>query len=131
MTILMRWLAALVLVCVTYNPTQVNFVHWAWNSWATDMPYILLAGLVLFAAYAVFINATLQSVGTFGILLIGAVFAAAVWVLIDLGLIQLGTGATTTWLGLLGLSIILGVGLSWSIIRRRLSGQVDVDDIDE
>jgi hypothetical protein len=25
----------------------------------------------------------------------------------------------------------MGVGLSWSIIRRRLSGQLDVDDVEQ
>jgi ABC-type nickel/cobalt efflux system permease component RcnA len=95
------------------------------------MPYVVLAGLVLMAAYIVFINATLQSVGVFGVGLIGAVFAAAVWVLTDLGLIQIGSSSAMTWLSLVGLSLILGIGLSWSIIRRQLSGQVDVDEIDD
>ena len=26
---------------------------------------------------------------------------------------------------------LVGIGLSWSIVRRKLSGQADVDDIDE
>ena len=29
------------------------------------------------------------------------------------------------------LSLILAVGLSWSHIRRRLTGQVDVDDLED
>ena len=29
------------------------------------------------------------------------------------------------------LSIVLGIGLSWSIVRRNLSGQVDMDDVEE
>ncbi|MEL7013836.1 MAG: adenylosuccinate synthetase, partial [Pseudomonadota bacterium] len=35
------------------------------------------------------------------------------------------------WLGLFALSLVLGIGLSWSHVRRYLSGQSDVDDIDE
>ena len=34
------------------------------------------------------------------------------------------------WLGLLALSLILGVGLSWSHVRRALSGQADMGDVD-
>lgn len=131
MTILARWMAAFVLVVATYNPTQYNYVNWSLGVWGTQMPYVVLAGLVLMAAYIVFINATLQSVGVFGVALIGAVFAAAVWVLTDLGLIQIGSSSAMTWLSLVGLSLILGIGLSWSIIRRQLSGQVDVDEIDD
>jgi hypothetical protein len=29
------------------------------------------------------------------------------------------------------LSVVLGVGLSWSFVRRAISGQVDVDDTDD
>jgi hypothetical protein len=29
------------------------------------------------------------------------------------------------------LAVILAVGMSWSHIRRRLSGQADMDDVDE
>ncbi len=35
------------------------------------------------------------------------------------------------WLGILAMSIVLGIGLSWSFVRRALSGQYDVDDSDE
>jgi hypothetical protein len=42
----------------------------------------------------------------------------------------LQNSTVNTWLGLLALSLILGVGLSWGILQRRLSGQVTVDDED-
>ncbi|MEO1460032.1 MAG: DUF6524 family protein [Pseudomonadota bacterium] len=40
----------------------------------------------------------------------------------DRGIIQ--------WLALLALGLTLGIGLSWSIVRRVLTGQTDVDDVD-
>jgi len=52
-------------------------------------------------------------------------------VLIDWGVLSLSNPSLNTWLGLFALSLILGIGLSWSIVRRRLSGQADVDDVDE
>jgi hypothetical protein len=36
-----------------------------------------------------------------------------------------------TWIGLIALSLVLGIGMTWSIIRRAISGQLDVDEIDE
>jgi hypothetical protein len=33
-------------------------------------------------------------------------------------------------MGILVLSLILGIGLSWSILRQRLSGQASVDEIE-
>ena len=34
------------------------------------------------------------------------------------------------WLGIFLLSVVLGIGLSWSILRQRLSGQASVDEIE-
>jgi hypothetical protein len=36
-----------------------------------------------------------------------------------------------TWIVLVGLAAILTVGLSWSHIWRRLTGQYTVDDVDD
>jgi hypothetical protein len=38
--------------------------------------------------------------------------------------------STLTWIVLVGLSLLLAVGMSWSHIRRRLTGQVDVDEVE-
>lgn len=64
-------------------------------------------------------------------ILVAALFAALIWVLIDMGVLALGNRSLNVWLGLLVLSLILGIGLSWSIVRRRVSGQADVDDVDD
>ena len=47
------------------------------------------------------------------------------------GIISLDNPTINTWIAIFALSVVLSVGLSWSIVRRRLSGQADVDDIDE
>jgi len=51
--------------------------------------------------------------------------------LFDQGSISLENPTVNTWLGIEILSIVLAIGLSWSIVRRKLSGQADVDDVDE
>ena len=63
--------------------------------------------------------------------LILAVVSTVVWVLFDQGLISLNNPTINTWIAIFALSVVLAIGLSWSIVRRRLSGQADVDDIDE
>ncbi len=122
---LIRWAAALILVFITYNPTGLNYVRWAMDSYATNLSVVILFGLILFVAYAVFVRATLQSIGKIGIGMIIAVIAVLLWVLYDKGLLDPANSTLMTWIGLVGLSLILGIGLSWSIIRRRISGQVD------
>ena len=130
MAILIRWLFAFLLLALTYNPTPFNFVAWAMTNWETQLPLTVLFALVLMVCYIIYIRATLRSIGPTGMVLIAALFAALVWVLVDMGLLTLTNPSILTWLGLVAMSLILGVGLSWSIIRRRLSGQVDTDDVD-
>ena len=131
MGFVLRWLIAFVLLAATFNPTQINFIHWATHNFDTQMPQVVLVGLVLFAGYVIYLRATFRSIGVAGMLLVAARFGALVWVLIDWGILTLENPSVTVWLALLALSLVLGIGLSWSIIRRKLTGQTDVDDIDE
>lgn len=131
MGFILRLLFAFALLCATYNPTPYNFVQWAARDFDTQMPQIVLAGLLLFIGYIIYLRATLRSIGLFGMLLILAVIAALLWVLYDWGLLSLDNPQTNTWLGLVALAFVLGIGLSWSIVRRALSGQADVDDVEE
>ncbi|MGX9354801.1 DUF6524 family protein [Roseobacteraceae bacterium S113] len=125
----MRWLFAFVLIAATFNPTQYNFVSWAFAS-QSQLSFVVLAGLVLLVGYIIYLRATLRSIGGFGMLLVTALVGALVWVIYDLGWLSLENRTINTWIGIFALSLVLGVGLSWSIVRRRLSGQADVDDVD-
>ena len=125
----MRWLFAFVLVAATYNPTEYNFVRWATTS--DQLSITVLAGLMLLVGYIIYLRATLRSIGAFGMALILAVVGAILWVLYDFGLLDLQNQTLTVWIGIFALSLVLGIGLSWSIVRRKLSGQADVDDVDE
>lgn len=131
MGFLLRWLFAFVLVAVTYNPTDYNFVRWAATEGQNQLSVTVLAGLVLLVGYIIYLRATLRSIGAFGMLLILALVGALLWVAYDFGLLDLQNRALTMWIGIFALSLVLAIGLSWSIVRRKLSGQADVDDVDE
>ncbi len=128
-SLLIRWFAALVLVMLTYNPTSLNFVQWAIANFDAKMSIVILVGLVLLVAYVVFLRATFRSIGYIGIGMVVAVIAVLLWVLNDMGWLDPTNATVMTWIGLIGLSVVLGIGLSWSIIRRRLSGQFDMDQV--
>ena len=135
MGFILRWLFAFVLVAATYNPTSWNYVSWAASNWTTgnfsnQLPLTLLFGLILIVGYVIYINATLRSIGLFGMLLLLAVVATLLWFLWDRGWLSLQNASINTWLGLLVLSAILGIGMTWSIVSRRISGQIDVDETD-
>ena len=53
------------------------------------------------------------------------------WMMIDWGWFDAGSLRTMTYIGLVILCWILAIGVSWSHIRRRITGQVDVDEVDE
>ncbi|MEM1302837.1 MAG: DUF6524 family protein [Pseudomonadota bacterium] len=128
---LIRWAFAFLLTASTYNPTQYNYVRWALETYETGMSFVVLAGLVLFIGYIIYLRATLRSIGVFGVILVLALIGALVWVLMDLGWLSLENANLNLWIGNVALSFVLGVGMSWSIIRRAISGQADVDDVDE
>jgi Family of unknown function (DUF6524) len=130
MGILLRWLGAFVLLAATFNPTPWNYVTWVRANWATQMPLALFLGLLLAVGFMIYGVATLRSIGPFGVILIAAIFGAGLWVLIDWGVLGLTNATLNTWLGLVALSLILGIGLSWSLLRQRLSGQASVDEIE-
>lgn len=128
---LIRWVAAFALLTATFNPTQWNFFAWSRASFSDQMPLVLLLGLLLLVGYIIYLRATLRSIGPIGMALVLAIVCALIWVLVDYGLLQLDNPTQNTWLGLIALSLVLGIGLSWSHVRRRLSGQADMDDVDE
>ncbi len=130
MGLLLRWLIAFLLLAMTYNPTDHNFVVWAGANYTEELPLTVLFGLLLLIGYVIYLRATLRSIGTFGMSVVLAVLAAVAWVLHDYNMLSLDNNALNIWLAILALSIVLGIGLGWSIVRRMLTGQVDVDDVE-
>jgi hypothetical protein len=124
----LRWAVAFGLLAATFNPTEWNYARWAQMNFSDQMPLAVLLGLLLAVGYIIYLRATLRSIGGFGM---GLVAAALLWVLYDYGLLTFENPTQNTWLGLAALSLVLGIGLSWSHVRRKLSGQADMDDVDE
>lgn len=131
MGFLIRWIFAFVLLAATYNPTQWNFVRWSMTNFETNLSVTVLFGLILLVGYIIYLRATLRSIGIFGMVLVLAVVGTLLWVLFDQGLINLDNPTVNTWIAIVALSVVLAIGLSWSIVRRKLTGQADMDDVDE
>ena len=122
---LIRWLFAFVLVVATYNPTSYNYISWASKNFKTEAPLAVFLGLVLLVGYVIYLRATIRSIGRAGMVLVAALFGSLVWVLYDWNVLSTDNTSLNIWIGLVLMSIVLGTGLSWSIIRRALSGQID------
>lgn len=126
-----RWVVAVVLVFATFNPTRFSYYHWISGWTQDDLPLKVLVGLVLLIGFVIYFRAAWRSLGPIGMLLAAALFGALVWVLVYYGLLGVEQRTVMTYLSLLLLATIMAIGLSWSHIRRRLSGQADIDDVDE
>lgn len=127
----LRWLIAFFLLSMTFNPTSFNYAKWVSLNYSEQLPLAVLLGLLLLVGYIIYLRATLRSIGAFGMFLVMSIIGALLWVLYDFGLLDLENQTMNTWLGIFALSVVLGIGLSWSLIRRQLSGQVDMDDVEE
>ena len=126
-----RWGAAFILLAITFNPTEYNYVTWARSYGADNLSVAVLVGLLLLVGYIIYLRATFRSIGPVGMALVLGIVGALLWVLYDLGVLNLENKSMNVWLGVFALSVVLGVGLSWSHVRRALSGQADMDDIDD
>lgn len=128
-----RFALALVLVLLTFNPSGHSYFHWVRDAVAARAfdPLMALAGVALAIGWVMFLKATHRSLGSLGLILTSAFFAAFVWLLIDRGVLEADSTTAISWIVLIAIAAVLAVGMSWSHIRRRMSGQVDVDDVDD
>ena len=127
----LRFLFALALVLCTYNPSGYSYFHWFKDTLPSFTPVLAVCGVLLIIGWAIYIRATFRSLGPIGLTLAALLLAAVIWWLIDAGLLTMKSLTAISWIILVVLSAILAIGMSWSHIRRRLSGQVDVDEVDE
>jgi hypothetical protein len=63
--------------------------------------------------------------------LVASLFGVLVWMLFFYDVVKSSSGATLTWIVLIGVAVVMTVGISWAHLRRRLSGQATVDDVDD
>jgi len=125
----LRFVFALLLVASTYNPTGYSYFHWFKAAASDFTPLLGLGGIALIIGWVIYIRATFRSLGLIGLILATLFFAFLIWLLIDLGVLSMDSVSALTWVILILLAAVLCIGMSWSHIRRRMSGQVDTDDV--
>ncbi len=128
---LLRFAAAVALILATYNPEGRSYLHWiADGGWAIT-PLKAFVGVCLIVGWIFLLRATVRSLGALGTFLAAAFFGTLIWLIVSWAHIQPTTSKGLTYLILLGLAAVLSTGSVWSIWRRKMTGQVDVDEHDE
>lgn len=125
----LRMAAAVLLVLATANPGHWSYVGWVYSVFPRITPLQAVAGIVLVIGWVMYVTATMRSLGTWGVVLLAALFAAIVWLVSSWGWLRLDHGAAYAWVALVVTGLILGIGMCWSSVRRILSGQADVDEV--
>ena len=133
----MRFVMALVLGYATWNPTGVSFTHWALlpifgqgsGEAGAQAPLKFLLGVILIAGWTLYLQATRRSLGAAGALLAAAICAGVVWLLASWNLLAM-QGQALAHVVLVVLAMILAVGMSWSHLSRRMTGQLDTDAVE-
>ena len=134
--LLARFAAALALVFGTFNPEGYSFFHWAVNPLVRgqmeavrqQLPLKLLVALLLVALWVFFLQATRRSIGWMGAALMLGILGAAVWALIDWHVLNPTSSRAIAHVVLAALALVLTIGMSWSHVTRKVTGQVDTDD---
>jgi hypothetical protein len=127
---LLRLLASFILVFSSYNPSGYSYYHWVSENIDSLTPMIALAGVLLLIGWTILLRATFRSLGPFGLLLAAAFLGVLLWMMIDWGWFDADSLTAVTYIVLAVLSGVLAIGVSWSHIRRRITGQIDVDDVE-
>lgn len=125
--VVVRLILALLLVLATYNPTGYSFYHWI-SAPPTGVTAVkAFASVLLAIGWIVCLRTAYVALGVLGVVLVVALLATFVWLLVDMHVLE-ATGANAlTWIGLVIFGVVLGIGLSWSLIRQRATGQVEVE----
>jgi hypothetical protein len=131
-----RFLFALAMVCLTWNPTPINYVEWMLAQFdpveRSDLwPLVAFSGIILLGGWIFFLRTTARALGTFGIVLCIGLAVTVFWALFKYNIVSTGSSTLIAWLVLVLFSAMLAAGMSWAHVRARWSGQATVDEVDQ
>jgi hypothetical protein len=121
--IMVRTLLCFFLVFATWNPTGYSYVTWARYSPSATAPEIAVAGTLLLALHILFMRIAWLSLGADGISAALAILLAGLLTLSEFGVVDLWRTQSWPYVLLIGLSLVLAIGMVWSLLKRRVVGQ--------
>src|SRR5688572_6363916 len=96
--IALRFLFALLLVMLSYNPSGYSYFHWLYGGLEAVTPYVVIAGLLLLIGWGTYLKATLNSMGMLGIVVCAILLGCFVWLFIYWGLLSLDNVSAMSWI---------------------------------
>ena len=127
---LLRFVFAVIVVFSTYNPEGVSYYSWVYDALPEFSVLKAFIGVVILIAWVILIRATLGSLGALGIILTASFFGLAIWLIIDVLGLSTDNFRVISYIIEIMLASVLSIGVSWSHVRRRVTGQLDTDELD-
>jgi len=127
---LLRFVFAVIVVFSTYNPEGVSYYSWVYDALPEFSVLKAFVGVVILIAWVILIRATLGSLGALGIILTASFFGLAIWLIIDVLGLSTDNFRVISYIIEIMLASVLSIGVSWSHVRRRVTGQLDTDELD-
>ncbi len=127
---LFRLILALLVVFATYNPEGTSYYHWVYEDLANFTALKAFIGVILLIGWIILLRATFGSLGLIGVVLAIAFFGLAIWLIIDVMGLSTDNQRVITYIIGIMIACVLSIGVSWSHVRRRLTGQIDTDTVD-
>ena len=127
---IVRFIFATIVVFATYNPEGMSYYDWIKDEFPAFNVYKGFVGVILIIGWIILIRATLGSLGALGIILAVAFFGLLICLIFDVFNIPTDSVRVVTYIIQVMIICVLSIGVSWSHIRRRISGQVDTDEIE-
>ena len=122
---------AMLLVLATFNPSGHSYFHWVAGTFPKVTPAQAVVGIALLVLWVFLWRSMMQAIGSLGLILMAAFTVALVWLFVSWGWLDIRNATTLAWVVLVALGLILGVGMSWAIVRRELTGQASVDEVED
>ncbi|MGL6112201.1 MAG: DUF6524 family protein [Rubrivivax sp.] len=122
----LRVVAAVVLVLLTFNPSGTSFYHWFIAPPVAFTALKTFLGVALLVAWVVCLRTAYVALGALGLVLGCLLLGSFVWLLYDMDVLHAAGRTSMIWIGLTVFGAVLGLGLSWSLIRARTTGQIEV-----
>jgi hypothetical protein len=123
--VLMRVVFAVALVLLTYNPSGHSFYHWAVAPPPGITALKAFLGILLLIGWVICLRTAFVALGWLGVTLGVALLGTMAWLLVDRKMVDT-TPSMLLWIALVSVGVVLGIGLSWSLIRARTTGQIEV-----
>jgi hypothetical protein len=124
--VIWRVVFAVALVLLTFNPSGHSFYHWLTLPPTGITAAKAFVGILLLIGWVFCLRTARVALGMLGLVLGAALLGTGVWLMVESDWIDLSGANAMTWVVLVIVGALLGLGLSWSLIRSRTTGQVEV-----